>query len=56
MQEPAQEAVTQGIDPIEELFRRSANLIPKMAWIARADGERVFFNDKWLQYHGAESH
>jgi PAS domain S-box-containing protein len=36
----------------EERFRSLANTIPQMAHIARADGYRVWFNQRWYDYTG----
>lgn len=36
----------------EALFRTLANSIPQLAWIARADGEIFWFNQRWYDYTG----
>ena len=36
----------------EERFRTMANSIPQLAWIARADGQRYWFNQRWYAYTG----
>jgi PAS domain S-box-containing protein len=36
----------------EERFRTMANSIPQLAWIARADGHRYWFNQRWYAYTG----
>ncbi len=37
----------------EERFRRMANSIPQLAWVARPDGWVLWFNDRWYEYTGA---
>jgi PAS domain S-box-containing protein len=36
----------------EEKFRTMANSIPQLAWIARADGYILWFNQRWYEYTG----
>ncbi len=36
----------------EEQFRTMANAITQLAWIARADGEIYWYNDRWYEYFG----
>jgi PAS domain S-box-containing protein len=36
----------------ETLFRNLANSIPQLAWMARADGEIFWFNQRWYDYIG----
>jgi PAS domain S-box-containing protein len=36
----------------EERFRTMANSIPQLAWIARADGQKYWFNQRWYTYTG----
>jgi PAS domain S-box-containing protein len=36
----------------EAQFRTLANSIPQLAWIARGDGTRSWFNDRWCEYTG----
>jgi PAS domain S-box-containing protein len=36
----------------EERFRTMANSMAPMAWIARADGSRIWYNDRWYSYTG----
>ncbi len=36
----------------EVLFRTLANTIPQLAWMARADGEIFWFNQRWYDYVG----
>jgi PAS domain S-box-containing protein len=36
----------------EERFRTMANAIPQLAWIARPDGYRFWYNQRWLEYTG----
>ena len=36
----------------EERFRTMANAIPQLAWIARADGYRYWYNERWYTYTG----
>ena len=36
----------------EERFRTMANLIPQLAWIARADGLVYWYNERWYEYTG----
>ena len=33
-------------------FRTLANAIPQLAWIARNDGSRFWFNERWFEYTG----
>ena len=33
-------------------FRTMANMIPQLAWIARADGHLEWYNDRWYEYTG----
>ncbi|HTE51260.1 MAG TPA: PAS domain S-box protein [Kofleriaceae bacterium] len=37
----------------EERFRTMANGIQQLAWIARADGYVVWYNQRWFEYTGA---
>jgi PAS domain S-box-containing protein len=39
----------------EEQFRDLADSMPQMAWMARPDGYRFWFNRRWQQYTGATS-
>jgi PAS domain S-box-containing protein len=36
----------------EEQFRTLADAIPQLAWIARADGSRYWYNRRWYEYTG----
>lgn len=36
----------------EERFRMVANSIPQLAWIARADGHIIWYNQRWYEYTG----
>ncbi|MFC5458858.1 ATP-binding protein [Massilia niabensis] len=36
----------------EETLRALANTIPQLAWMARADGAIVWFNERWYDYTG----
>jgi PAS domain S-box-containing protein len=36
----------------EEVLRALANTIPQLAWMARADGAIVWFNERWYDYTG----
>jgi PAS domain S-box-containing protein len=36
----------------EEQFRNLANSIPQLAWMAEADGNMFWFNERWYQYTG----
>jgi len=36
----------------EERFRTMANCIPQLAWIARADGHVIWYNQRWYEYTG----
>ena len=36
----------------ESRFRTMANMIPQLAWIARADGHIEWYNDRWYEYTG----
>jgi PAS domain S-box-containing protein len=36
----------------EEVLRALANTIPQLAWMARADGAIVWFNERWYEYSG----
>ncbi len=38
--------------PKEEDFRNLANLIPQLAWIAAADGNIFWYNQRWYDYTG----
>jgi PAS domain S-box-containing protein len=44
----AQEALRQS----EERFRSMADAIPQLAWIARADGFKFWYNRRWYEYTG----
>jgi PAS domain S-box-containing protein len=37
----------------EEQFRNLANTIPQLCWMANADGERLWHNERWYEYTGA---
>ena len=37
----------------EARFRTLANVIPQLAWMADAAGERYWCNDRWFEYTGA---
>ena len=37
----------------EGRFRKMANAIPQLAWMARSDGYIHWYNDRWYQYTGA---
>jgi PAS domain S-box-containing protein len=37
----------------EEVLRALANTIPQLAWMARADGAIVWFNERWYEYTGS---
>jgi PAS domain S-box-containing protein len=36
----------------EEVLRALANSIPQLAWMAQADGNIVWFNERWYEYTG----
>lgn len=36
----------------EERFRTMANSIPQLAWIARADGDIYWYNERWYDFTG----
>ena len=36
----------------EKRFKLLANSIPQLAWIAKSDGSRVWFNKRWFEYTG----
>jgi len=36
----------------EERFRTMANSMPQLAWIARADGFIIWYNQRWYEYTG----
>jgi PAS domain S-box-containing protein len=36
----------------EERFRTMANSIPQLVWIARPDGSRYWYNERWYSYTG----
>jgi len=36
----------------EKRFRTMVNSIPQLAWVARADGFIVWYNERWYQYTG----
>lgn len=36
----------------EKRFKLLANSIPQMAWIAKSDGSRTWFNKRWYEYTG----
>lgn len=36
----------------EAMFHAVADTIPQLAWIMTADGERTWFNKRWLEYTG----
>jgi len=36
----------------EEQFKRLANTLPEMCWIARPDGYVTWYNDRWHEYTG----
>ena len=36
----------------EEVLRALANSIPQLAWMARADGRIIWYNERWYQYTG----
>jgi PAS domain S-box-containing protein len=38
----------------EKKFKLLANSIPQLAWIARSDGYRLWFNQRWYDYTGTE--
>ncbi len=42
--------------PGEEDFRNLANLIPQLAWIAAADGNIFWYNQRWYDYTGSTFH
>jgi len=39
----------------EERFRTMANSISQLAWIARVDGSRFWYNQRWYEYTGTTS-
>src|ERR1051326_8586154 len=45
----AEEALRQS----EEQFRTLANAIPQLCWVANADGQIFWYNQRWYQYTGA---
>jgi len=36
----------------EEQFRNLANSIPQLAWMAEADGNIIWYNERWYEYTG----
>jgi PAS domain S-box-containing protein len=40
------------LDATEARFRTIANFIPQLAWMARADGYIVWYNQRWFDYTG----
>jgi PAS domain S-box-containing protein len=36
----------------EDRFRTMANAMPQLAWIARADGHLIWYNQRWYDYTG----
>lgn len=36
----------------ERRFREVANAVPQILWVARADGRKVYANDRWYEYTG----
>lgn len=38
----------------EQRFRELAESIPQLTWLANAEGEKFWFNQRWYQYTGAE--
>ena len=40
------------VEESEEQFRTLANSIPQLAWMARSDGSRFWFNRRWYEYTG----
>ena len=45
-------AVERQVRESEERFRTLANSIPQLAWIARADGLILWYNQRWYDYTG----
>ncbi|WP_300160635.1 PAS domain S-box protein [Solidesulfovibrio sp.] len=43
---------TRELGESEKKFRMLANAIPQLAWIARADGHLIWYNDRWYAYTG----
>jgi PAS domain-containing protein len=39
----------------EERFRTMDNTIPQLVWIARPDGSRYWYNERWYSYTGTTS-
>jgi PAS domain S-box-containing protein len=48
----ARQRAEQELREQEARFRTLANAIPQLAWMADADGERTWFNQRWLDYTG----
>ncbi len=43
---------TRQLQESENQFRTLANSIPQLAWMANANGEIFWYNDRWLEYTG----
>ncbi|HEY9784675.1 MAG TPA: PAS domain S-box protein [Candidatus Obscuribacterales bacterium] len=38
----------------EERFRRMADVVPSLVWMSTRDGQRTFFNKRWLEFTGRQ--
>lgn len=36
----------------EERFKRMADVVPSLVWMSGKDGQRIFFNKRWLEFTG----
>jgi PAS domain S-box-containing protein len=48
----ARKKALEALQESELRFRTMANSISQLAWIARADGSIIWYNDRWYQYTG----
>ncbi|NRR29620.1 PAS domain-containing protein [Oxalobacteraceae bacterium] len=49
----ARKAADDSLRQREEELRALANSIPQLAWIARFDGQMIWYNERWYAYTGA---
>ena len=45
-------AIKRNVEEMRERFETMANNIPNLAWIANADGEIFWYNNRWYEYTG----
>ena len=45
-------AIKRNVEEMRERFETMANNIPNLAWIANADGEIFWYNNRWYKYTG----